>query len=436
MCRKFLFTLFIVILLIIGCGQKTTKVKVTFWHAMGGNVEKVLKAMVVDYESTHKNIRIKLIGMADYNTLAQKLMSAAAVNAPPTIAQMYENWTTQLLQNNYLEPLEGYIKGPNGLNKEQMADIWPVLIENNTWDFKIITFPFNKSVPVYYYNVELLNKVGITTFPKTWAEFREACFKLAKLKNKEGIPITPTAGGTDIWVFASMLYQRGGKLFDEDRGEPLFNSRVAAEVLQYQIDLIYKDKVQGKRTGADLLDEFLAGRLAMTPFSCARRALMKGVESFKIGMAPLPIWDKPASIIYGTNIGMFKSATQAEKDAAWEFIKWFTNPENQIRWSLGTYYVPIQKSSLNDARLREQIDQTPGLREAYNQLESAVFEPRGEAWFEGRKILIEDGLEPATLGKTSAKEALNFAAKKLLERAKNNRSISNGVILIVIDLFQ
>lgn len=418
MGRKFLFTLFNVIVLIIGCGQKSTKVEITFWHAMGGNVEKVLKAMAADYESTHQHIRIKLVGMADYNTLAQKLMSAAAVNSPPTIAQMYENWTTQLLRNDYLEPLESYVKGPKGLTQSELDDIWPVLIQNNTWDNKIITFPFNKSVPVFYYNTELFEKVGIKEFPKTWQEFRNTCFQLTNLKDKDRNPVIPTAGGSDIWVFASMLYQKGGTLFDEDRGEPFFNSPQAIQVLQFQLDLIYKDKVQSSRTGADLLDEFLAGRLVMTPFSCARRSVMRGVESFKIGMAPLPIWDKPASIIYGTNIGMFKAASQNEKDAAWEFIKWFTNVKNQIRWSLGTYYVPIQKSSLDNPRLQEQIDQTPGLRDAYRQLEFAVFEPRGEAWFEGRKILIEDGLEPATLGKMSAQEALNFAAKKLLSRAK------------------
>jgi ABC-type glycerol-3-phosphate transport system substrate-binding protein len=337
MRRNFLLTLLLAILLIIGCRQNSTKVEVTFWHAMGGNVEKVLKAMVADFESTHKHIRIKLVGMADYNTLAQKLMSAAAVNSPPTIAQMYENWTTQLLTNDYLEPLESYVKGSKGLTSNEFNDIWPVLIQNNTWDGKIITLPFNKSVPVYYYNTELFEKVGIKEFPKTWNDFREVCFKLKNLKDKEGNVIIPTAGGTDIWVFASMLYQKGGKLFDEDRGEPLFNSPVAAEVLQFQLDLIYKDKVQSSRTGADLLEEFLAGRLAMTPFSCARRALMKGVESFKIGMAPLPIWDKPrpseisfkdtdkigyekkegrgkpASIIYGTNIGTNLQGGQAAR---------------------------------------------------------------------------------------------------------------------------
>lgn len=410
--------LILIVILFIGCQPKSKKVEITFWHAMGGNVEKVLKSMVADFESTHKNIKVKLVGMADYNTLAQKLMSAAAVNSPPTIAQMYENWTTQLLKNNYLEPLEDYVKGPKGLTQAELEDIWPVLIQNNTWDGKMITLPFNKSVPVYYYNTEIFTKVGIDEFPKTWQEFREVCFKLKNLKDKEGNPIVPTGNGTDIWVFASMLYQKGGKLFDEDRREPLFNSPQAIEVLQFQLDLIYKDKVQTNRTGNDLLDEFLAGRLVMTPFSCARRAIMKGVESFKIGMAPLPIWEKPASIIYGTNIGMFKAASPVQKDAAWEFIKWFISLKNQIRWSLGTYYVPIQKSALADPSLREQIDKTPGLSEAYRQLEFAVFEPRGEPWFEGRKILIEDGLEPATLGKMSAQEALDFAANKLKQRRK------------------
>lgn len=412
MIRKNLFYILACIFLIISCQKKSTKIEVTFWHAMGGNVEKTLQAMVADFESTHKNIRVKLVGMADYNTLAQKLMSAASINQPPTIAQMYENWTTQLLNHNYLEPLDIYVKE---LPKSELDDIWPVLIQNNTWDNKIITLPFNKSVPVYYYNIELFEQAGIKEFPKTWDEFRQVCLKL---KEKLGNLITPTANGTDIWVFASMLYQKNGKLFDEENNLSLFNSPEAVQGLQFQVDLIYKDKVQSSRTGPDLLDDFLAGCLAMTPFSCARRAVMLGVESFKIGMAPLPIWDKPASIIYGTNIGMFKSATKAQKDAAWQFIKWFIKKDNQIRWSLGTHYVPIQKSALADPRMQEHFSKTPGLKEAYGQLQNAVFEPRSEAWFEGRKILIEDGLESPTLGKKSAKEALDFAAQKLLTRAK------------------
>jgi multiple sugar transport system substrate-binding protein len=340
------------------------------------------------------------------------------VNQPPVIAQMYENWTTQLLTNDYLEPLDDYVHGEKGLSQAEFNDIWPVLIQNNTWDNKIITMPFNKSVPVYYYNIDLFEEAGIKIFPETWDEFRTACLKISKLKDKYGNPVMPTAGGTDIWVFASMLYQKGGKLYDEENNIPLFNSREAIDGLQFQVDLIYKDKVQSSRGGPDLVDDFLAGNLVTMPFSCARRAIMLGVESFEIGMAPLPIWEKPASIIYGTNIGMFKSTTKKQKDAAWEFIRWFTMKDNQIRWSLGTFYVPIQKSALDDQRMQERFDKTPGLKEAYMQMQNAVFEPRGMSWFEGRKILIENGLEPPTLGKQTPRQALDFAAQKLSDRAK------------------
>ncbi|MEO0082930.1 MAG: ABC transporter substrate-binding protein [candidate division WOR-3 bacterium] len=399
----------------INCAKKQSVVEITFWHAMGGNVEKILKAMVADFESTHKNIKIKLVGMADYNTLAQKLMSAAAINQTPTIAQMYENWTTQLLINDKLEPLENYVKGKDGLSQDEFEDIWPVLIKNNSWHNQIITLPFNKSVPVYYYNVELFERLGIKEFPKTWDEFRKVCLLI---KEKLGDAVLPTAGGTDIWVFASMLHQQDGKLFDEEKNQPLFNSDKGIKALQFHIDLIYHDKVQGTSTSPELIDDFLAGRLVMVPFSCARRAVMIGVENFKIGMAPLPIWGRPASIIYGTNIGLFKNATKEQKQAAWQFIKWFISKDNQIRWSLGTYYVPIQKSAIEDVRMQAHFAQTPGLKEAYLQMQNAVFEPRSEVWFEGRKILIEDGLETVTLGKKTPKQALDFACEKILARTK------------------
>ncbi len=415
MPQKLLLVLTLIFLL-ISCPKKSTqKIEVTFWHAMGGNIEKILQAMVADFESTHKNIDIKLVGMADYNTLAQKLMSAAAINQPPVIAQMYENWTTQLLAHNYLEPLDHYVKGKNGLTKTELEDIWPVLLANNTWNNKIITLPFNKSVPVYYYNVEVFHKAGIHDFPKTWNEFYQVSYKI---KEKFGKKIIPTANGTDIWVFASMVHQQGGKLYDEVQNIPLFNSPEAVQCLQFQVDLIYQDSLQSFRTGADIIDDFLAGRIAMVPFSCARRAAMQGVESFTIGMAALPIWNQPAAIIYGTNIGMFKSATSEQKEAAWQFIKWFISKDNQIRWSLGTYYVPIQMSALDDPRMQEHLNKTPGLKTAYLQMQNAVFEPRGEAWFEGRNILITDGLESATLGKMTPKQALDFAAQKILSRTK------------------
>ncbi|MEO0131529.1 MAG: ABC transporter substrate-binding protein [candidate division WOR-3 bacterium] len=403
------------IVLALSCKHKSQVTEITFWHAMGGRVERALQAMVADFCSTHKDIKIKLVGMADYNILAQKLMSACAIGRPPTIAQMYENWTTQLLLNNYLTPLDSFIYSSEGLTPEERADIWQVLLDNNSWHGRIVTLPFNKSVPVYYYNVAILETLGYKKFPQTWDEF---LVLMRKIKERYKGQIIPTIGGTDIWVVASMIYQEGGRLFDEERLMPLFYSEPAIKSLEFQVALIYKDSVQGRSAVSEILDDFLAKRVFCVPLSCARRAVMLEHETFPVGMAPLPYNRKPAVIIYGTNIGLFRQATPEEKRAAWKFIKWFTSKEQQIRWSLNTYYVPIQKSALEDPRMHAHLQATPGLKEAYYQMNYAVFEPKGEAWFEGRKIFIEDALENATLGKMSPKEALKFAQEKLLLRIK------------------
>ncbi len=399
-------------LLLTFCPAPRKKVTVRFWHAMGGEAQKTLKEMVTRFEKENPDIHIELVGMGNYDALAQKLLGAVAVKNPPTIAQMYENWTTQLLAAGELEFLEDYITGPDSIPANELADIYPGLLENNRWDGKLLTLPFNKSVPVYYYNVALLKSAGYDSFPRTWQEFREMCLQLMRQHGRGENEFWATANGTDIWIFGSMLFQRGGRFLDREDGNPEFNSPAGVEVLKFQVDLIRKDRVQTTTSGRNPMDDFLVGKIATLTGSSTWRAPVVDRENFLVGMAPIPIWDTiPAAIIYGTNIGMFKRATPEEKRAAWRFIKWFIAPEQQVEWSLGTWYVPIHRRCLDDPRIQERLQKTPGLRAAYQQMEHAVFEPRGLKWLAGRKALVEE-LESATLGFKTPQQALDDAARR------------------------
>lgn len=398
--------------LLAGCGARPdSKVRVKFWHAMGGESAKALKALCEEFEKANPDVRIELVGMGSYDALAQKLMGAVAAKSPPTIAQMYESWTTQFHASGQLEYLADFVNGPEGISAEELADIYPALLANNSWDGKLLTLPFNKSVPVYYYNADLLAAAGYGAFPQTWPEFGEMCRKVMK-RSAAGEPeMWATANGTDIWIFGSMLYQRGGRYLDREDGNPEFDSPAAVAALEFQLDLVHKDRVQNTATGRNPMDDFLVGRIATLTGSSTWRAPVVENETFRVGMAPVPRWEKPAAIVYGTNIGMFRQATTAEKAAAWRFIRWFISPEQQVKWSLGTWYVPIHRRCLDDPRLRERLEKTPGLRAAYAQMDCAVFEPRGLKWLAGRKALVEE-LEAATLGAKSAQQALADAARR------------------------
>jgi ABC-type glycerol-3-phosphate transport system substrate-binding protein len=400
------------VLLFVGCGPRASnKVTVTFWHAMGGESQKTLKAMVDRYESLNPRVHIELVGMGNYDALSQKLMGAVAASNPPTIAQQYENWTAQLHAGGELVFLDSFVRGPDGLSEDDIADIYPALLENNTWDGRLLTLPFNKSVPTYYWNVPLFEAAGCPEFPRTWPEFRAALNKLTKRDGQGNVTVWGAAGGTDIWIFGSMLYQKGGRFTDGRDGPAEFNSPAGVAALQFQCDLIQRDKVQNTDVSRTPMDDFLVGRMATLTGSSTWRAPVIDKETFKVGMSPVPQWDKPAAIIYGTNIGMFRRAKPEEQAAAWGFIKWFIAPEQQVEWSLGTWYVPIHRRCLDDPRMKARLDSTPGMRDCYAQMDNAVFEPRGMKWLAGRKALVEE-LEQAMLGAKTPKEALDAAAAR------------------------
>ncbi|MBM3314557.1 ABC transporter substrate-binding protein, partial [candidate division WOR-3 bacterium] len=390
------------------------RVVVTFWHAMGGQAQKTLKAMAASFMSSHPGIRIDLVGMGSYDALSQKLMGAVAAQNPPTIAQMYESWTTQLHANGRLEYLDDYLRGPNGLSADDVADIYPVLLANNTWDGRLLTLPFNKSVPVYYYNVELLRAAGYVRFPATWEGFRAMCRRLTVRTGSGRVERWGTAMGTDIWVFGSMLFQAGGRYLDAEDGRPEFAGAAGRQALEFHAGMVLQDGCQSQQNDAEVMNEFLVGRFATLTLSSARRATITESVPFTIGMAPVPVSGRPAAIVYGTNIGMFRSASAVEKAAAWEFIRWFISPEQQAEWSLGTWYVPIHRRCLEDPRIARRLQETPGLRAAYAQMEHAVFEPRGLRWLAGRRALVEE-LQAATLGAKTPRQALDDAAARYLE---------------------
>lgn len=53
---------------------------------------------------------------------------------------------------------------------------------------------------------------------------------------------------------------------------------------------------------------------------------------------------RPVLNVYGGSLAVCKS-TPEQQLAAWLFIKWFTEPEQQERWVQGSNYFPVRKST-------------------------------------------------------------------------------------------
>jgi ABC-type glycerol-3-phosphate transport system substrate-binding protein len=389
-------------LLLTMCCKREQKVVVDFWHVMGGPLGRRLSDMIDDFNSLHPEGEVRGVHMGSYDVLAQKLMGAIASSNPPVIAQMYESWTDQFFQAGELVPLAEFVRVEKDFNLE---DFFPVFIEDNTYDTTLVTLPFNKSVPVFYYNAELFDKYGIDSFPADWTDFRRVCLRI-----REG-GVWPTSWPLDVWYFSTMLYQQGGILFDEKEGQPGFNSPEGKGVIEYLVALV-RDSLFYLNPGFQRQDEFLSGNVVMIPASIVSWAFMKGKVPFEIGVAPFPQGKVRSIVIAGTNIGMFRKASKAEKELAWEFIEWFLEPQNQMRWTEASYYLPTRRSTIKTEAYQKFVAENPSYEKIVGQLDFARTEPKSKEWFAGR-MYLNDAIEEAMRLERKPDEALDDAAERL-----------------------
>jgi ABC-type glycerol-3-phosphate transport system substrate-binding protein len=416
-----LLAVLILLILMSGCGPSRQE-DINLWHVMGGPLGQTLDSLISDFDREYPGQKVKGVSMGSYTALSQKLMASVAAGNQPAMSQSYEAWTTQLLEKGAIKPFGDFIDRNREPDSLLLSDVYPVMLEECSRDGKLVSLPFNKSVPIYYYNKDLFVKAGLDPekFPATWDQFIDAAQKLTLDKDGNG---TPEQWGTAFpsgaaWMFQCLLLQNGGDIFSPGSQTAAFDSPQGIEALQYLVDLIYKYKVAYLTTGFEHQNDFLSGRVAMIQSSSASLAYMSQQKiPFNLGIAALPGNKRRAVVLSGTNVIMFRQPDQEVMQRCWNFMEWFLSPAQTARWSANTSYLPVRRSALAQKALKDKFAKYPGMEQAYLQLEYAYPEPRQVAWFLGRSIMEEEGLQPALKGVMSPAQALHHAAKRVNQQS-------------------
>lgn len=391
------------------------KTTVTFWHAMSKGHSPFLEDIVKRFNKSQSEIEVVLIYQGSYSDLSKKLLGAVAAGKPPVMAQVYEDWTTKLVDAGALEPAQKYIGSV--FSDADIKDIFAGFRESNTWDNTLYTLPFNKSTNVLYVNKELVSKI-----PTTWTELVTASKAATKDANGDGTPevygfgIRPTVDQFNIF-----LRQAGGTFLTPDGKKAAFNNAAGQQALQFLYDMIYTHKCALLHTGY-LNEPFGEGKLAMYEDTSAGLVYAGQTvgNKFKWTAAPLVRGKVAAAPTMGTNVAVFSKASAVEKKAAFEFIKFLINTENTVYWAKNSGYLPVRESALKTQEWRAFVLLDTKNMAAPKQYDYATFDPRPDGWTEIRDI-IDNAVKEALLKKATVKQALDKAAdavNKVL--AKNN----------------
>ncbi len=417
--RKILvITLILVSVTLTGCsrqGEGDQRVVVRFWNAMGGPLGDIMQEMIDEFNAAHPGWYIKSESMGYYDALFPKIFASIIARNQPTMAQAYEAWISRLIEAEQGSAVADMTDMEGGREMMESGDIYPILIANSTYNGRLMSLPFNKSVPVIYYNKDLFRKAGLDPDrpPATWSEFIQASKKLTVDLDGDGkIDQWGHMFSDQATYFECLVAQNGGELLAPGKDRVLFNSPEGVEALQYLVDLVHKHKAADFYLGGFQHQvDFMGGKVGMIFGSCVSRTFMKEQIKFDWGIAPLPRGKKKIVLMYGTSIIIFSAAPQEKQRVAWEFVRWFTDRDQTARWSMETNYMPIRRSALTTEKMIQHFKDDPDSLVSLKELDYSFFDPRIPNWLECRRIMA-DGVKEALLGKNSPKEALDRSAAR------------------------
>lgn len=271
------------------------------------------------------------VSYATYNwaTMDAELATAYAGNSPPDVAYLVDMAYPKYAQAGALADLSEFIKDPKFANDKAAYEEFPWKL--GQFGGKQIGIPTLGALYLIFYNKDLFAKAGISSFPDTPEAFLEAAQKLNKPGQTWGVSIRQSLKDYAFWDWFPSLHNAGTDVLTPDMKAPALNTPDAAKGTQFLADLQFKHKVAppvGQYDWAGMQDLFKGGKVAIqfgeTPQILDLQAKDPG---FKWDIAFAPKGPKGQSVI--GNFGFLAvSAKSKNKEAAWQFIKFWQSAQN------------------------------------------------------------------------------------------------------------
>ncbi len=201
--------------------------------------------------------------------------------------------------------------------------------------------PDTQSYEMMFYREDILSDLGVG-IPNTWEQFKSIVPIIRKNNMDVGwsqiSTAVPNNAAAAFTVFNTLMYQKGGKYYADDLKSTDLGSEAAREAFKeatdYYINYEFPESYNFDtrfRTGdmpISIQGYTLANNLSVTAPE------IKGLWD----MAPLPGTLKEDGTIDRSQTSTVTACTMfkntADKEAAWEFMKWFTSADIQAKYGL------------------------------------------------------------------------------------------------------
>ena len=340
------------------------------------------------------------VASGDYQAALQKAQADAAAGKPPSVVLVgwsYLPFAAQQLGAVSMEELGG------AETAQVFGRFNPLSLQQGQLNGKQYLMPYSFSVPIVYYNDDVFkaqNAKAEDVF-KSWNVFGDQMKALSQKASKDALGLWIG----DAWNHQTFIESAGGRVLD-DNGKPVFDSPDAEAGISAMTTL-YTSKLSVQAPWTDLQSSFQAGNILTLAHSPASLGAQRTNSKFNVGVAPFPevVSGKPLRLAIGGNgLGVFAKEA-AQRQAAWEFVKFASSNAGVDQWAPTGYVMPTTYTG----------KVLPGGEVAYKNVNAGVPWIRwpGANGLKAEKAFL-DGMQKILYGQSGIKEGLAETKKQVL----------------------
>lgn len=298
------------------------------------------EGFVKDFEAANPDIDLN-VDVVSWNDIYTVVNTRIANGEAPDVLNI--DVFADYQADDLLLPAKDYV------SEETYAKFYQSFLDQSVVDDTVWAVPDLASARALYYNVDILNEVGVEV-PTTWDELKDVCQKIKDYYKGDvypwGIDMTTDEGQA---AFAYYAWNNGGGFVDAD-GNWTLNSPENVAAVEYAIGLVNDGLTNtdpANETRYNLQDMFGAGKVAMMigpnsiPAYCA-----EGGYEVNYAVAPIPsnTGESVSAGVMDRFMTFNNEYTEEELAAITKFYDFFYEDARYSDWVLMEGFLPATEA--------------------------------------------------------------------------------------------
>lgn len=331
-------------------GEKT---KITFWYSHSGDEAAAFEAAIASYNASQDKVEVEGLSVTD----KQKIIVALSGSEAPDVIEVSNQDIINYANNGLIETL----------NDKADADGYDVTgtysaqaLTANTLNDDLYGMPLAAMIIEMFYNKDILAEIGYDAPPTTMEELYEMAVKATELDadgniTRLGYPLFPLASARQegIYAFGGRWWAEDGTTLTPDDPGILDSLHMNVEYRSlYGIDKVNEFVATANTNRYTENDMFFAGKQLFRFDGTWLDAMIKANNAdLNYGVALIPGTEAhpedQGSSRYETN-SLAIPVTCQNEDAAWDFIKYFTNSDATKQLLISMANLPVLPTLYDD----------------------------------------------------------------------------------------